>query len=147
MTSDTGIPFESPVGGKLPDQEPPSETKLPESWKEAFGTLVSSRIAIIQAESGEAVSTGVKKAVLVAVIALSALLIWILVLAGAVGAIAAATELMWYHMAFIAAGVHLIIAIIAVFLVKAKSAAPFPMTRAEFEKDKAWLNQLSKKPN
>lgn len=139
MSADTDIPSEAQIPGD-------SERKLPESWKEALACLVSSRIAIIQAESKEAASAGAKKAVLGVVAALCALFTWILILAGAVGAISAATSWQWYHVAFAAAGLHLAFALITVLMLKAKAAPPFPITRAEFEKDREWLNQLNKKP-
>lgn len=139
MSVDTETPSEARIPGD-------SERKLPESWKEALACLVSSRIAIIQAESKEAASTGAKKAVLGVIAAFCALFTWILILAGAVGAISAATPWHWYHVSFAAGGLHLAIALIAVLMVKAKAAPPFPITRAEFEKDREWLNQLNKNP-
>jgi len=140
---------DNPSGAQYPDGrlEPGnSERKLPESWTDALACLVSSRISIIQAESKDAAATGARKAVLVVVAALCVLFTWILVLAGAVGAISSATAWTWYHVAFAAAGLHLLIAVIAVLIVKSKSAPPFPITRAEFEKDREWLNRLNKKP-
>lgn len=139
MSTDTEIPAQAQIPGD-------SERKLPEDWKGAFSCLVSSRIAIIQAESKEAASTGAKKVALVAIAAFCALFTWILVLAGIIGAISASTSLQWYHVAFAAAVLHVVIALVAVLMAKAKAAAPFPITRAEFEKDREWLNQLNKKP-
>jgi uncharacterized membrane protein YqjE len=145
MNSDT----ENPSGAQFPDSrlEPgSSEKKLPESWKDALACLVSSRISIIQAESKDAAALGARKALFVAVAAFCALFTWILILAGAVGAISSATAWIWYHVAFAAAGLHLLIAVFALLAAKSKSAPSFPITRAEFEKDREWLNQLNKKP-
>jgi len=145
MNADTETPSDTQyLDGR---QEPGnSERKLPESWTDALACLVSSRISIIQAESKDAAATGARKAVLVVVAALCVLFTWILVLAGAVGAISSATAWTWYHVAFAAAGLHLAIAVIALLLAKSKSAPSFPITRAEFEKDREWLNRLNKKP-
>jgi len=145
MNADT----ETPSGTQNLDgrQEPGnSERKLPESWTDALACLVSSRISIIQAESKDAAAAGMRKAVFAVVSALCVVSAWILLLAGAVGAVSAATPWAWYHVAFAAAGLHLAIAVIALLLAKGKSAPSFPITRAEFEKDREWLNRLNKKP-
>ncbi len=134
-----------PPGGNT-DTDPSAE-KLPESWKDSLACLVSSRIAIIQAESKDAAAIGAKKAALGITAALCALFTWILLLAGAVGAISSAGSWEWFHVAFAAAGIHFLIGFIAVMIAKAKGAPQFPITRAEFEKDRKWLDQLNKKPS
>lgn len=143
MSAETEIPPETARLGEVPSPGN-SGTKLPENWQEALACLVSSRISIMQAESKDAAATGTKKAVLGAVAAFCALLTWLLLLTGAVGAISAATSWTWYHVAFAAAGLHLVIAVIAILIAKSKSAPSFPITRAEFQKDREWLNQLKK---
>lgn len=146
MSADNEIPPGAlPPGSETENKN--SAEKLPESWKDSMACLVSSRIAIMQAESKDAAAAGVKKAVLAVIAALCALFTWILLLAGAIGAISAATSWTWFHVAFAAAGAHLLIALIAVMIAKAKGAPQFPITRAEFEKDRKWLNQLKNKPN
>lgn len=124
---------------------PDVDTTLPQDWKEALLALVTSRVAIVSLEAKEAATSALGRLVPLLIGTVCLVGFWALLVAGAVGGIAAATDWKWYHVAFAAAGVHFLIAAIALLIAKAKRSAPFPVTRAEFEKDREWLNQLNKK--
>ena len=145
MIPEQGIsPGEKP--GPLHGGSPPAEDG-PEGWKEAILTLISSRLGIIQAESEDAKKIAARKFFLGLLAIFAAFFAWLLLFAGLIGALSAATPLSWYQIALIAAGFHLIVAIIAVIRMRAPSASPFPITRAEFEKDREWIRQLNKNQN
>lgn len=146
MSADSGHPsLNPPEEGELPRG---GESDLPQNWKEAIPCLVASRIAIIKAESGDVVGSVVGKIVLLAVAAFCLVLVWLLVVAGVIGAIAAATSWKWYHVAFAEAGVHALVALVAFLIARSKTTGPaFPITRSEFEKDREWLDQLKKPSN
>jgi uncharacterized membrane protein YqjE len=143
MSNASGQPSLNPAEeGELPVG---SEGGIPQNWKEAIPCLISSRIAIIRTESKDVVGGLISKIVLLGIAAFCLLLVWLLLITGAIGAIAAASTWEWFHVAFAAAGAHALIALIA-FLI-ARSRTPtirFPITRDEFKKDREWLNQLKK---
>lgn len=118
-----------------------------DSWPAALAALASARIAIISAESRNAVGSILSKIVWAAVAALCALFAWITLLAGLIGFVPQITALDWFHVAFILAGIHLLIILIAVILLKKKSPPVFEVTKAEFMKDKQWLSSVNKEPN
>jgi hypothetical protein len=114
------------------------------SWVDALATLVGSRIALFRHESGALARHWARIAARLVLAALAALMVWLLLLAGGVAALAAATGWAWYWLALAAAALHLLA---AWFLLKsARQASPpaFPLTRNEFEKDRAWLTALTK---
>jgi uncharacterized membrane protein YqjE len=135
-------PADNPQIGEFPSTG--VGESLPKNWGEALVGLVASRAAIASLEAKEATAffTGKLVSFLIALVCLVG--VWALTLAGAIGGIAAVTEWEWYHIAFAAAGVHFLIVLVALMIAKAKRPAPFPVTRAEFEKDREWLNQLKK---
>ena len=121
---------------------PGPDQGFPTNWKEAIATLASARMAMIKAESGEAIGTGVKKLALVIIGVVALFFAWCLFMGGVVGAIASSPALSWWQAAFIVGGGHLLVALVAFLVAKSKASDPFPITRAEFEKDREWLNQL-----
>lgn len=146
MSADHGQPsLNPPAAGEFP---PAGETNLPENWVEAISCLISSRVALIQAESKDAVADAIGKIVLLAVAAFSLVLVWLLVVAGVIGAVSEASGWEWFYVTFAVAGVHALVAVIVFLMSRAKTSGPsFPVTRSEFEKDREWLNQLNKKRN
>ncbi len=130
--------------GEFPN---PGETSFPMNWKQALPCLVSSRIAIIQTEAKQAVGGAITKVIAAIFAAICLLVTWILIVAGLVGVIAANTHFKWYDAAFTVAGIHLLFAILLVLFIRSKPKESFPITRAEFEKDREWLNQLKNPSN
>lgn len=121
-------------------QATPSD--IPSNWREAITSLIAARVALIQLEAQEAARHGAKRAVGIAVGALSALFAWILLLAGAIGAVSAATGWAWHWLALGTGGLHALLAIILIFSLKKSSHAAFSLTRAEFQKDREWIENL-----
>lgn len=134
------LPKESPEIGVFPEQTRP----LPQDWRAALACLISSRAAIFKFESKAAAQSGGKKVALLLIAAFALIFTWMLLLVGCIGGIAAVTSLSWYHIAFAAAGLHVLVAIIALLIAQSEATEVFPITRAEFEKDREWLNQLKK---
>lgn len=123
-----------------PQPSPPQASV--EKWPAALVTLISARIAIISAESGEAFSVAARKVLIGLIGAFSIVVCWLLLLVALMGAIPAVSTLLWYHVAFIAAGFHLLLVIIAFLGLKKKSAPIFTITKSEFNKDRQWLTNV-----
>lgn len=140
----SGASGESPLGEPKPgDGRFGSRAEgLPENWKGALVGLVASRVEILSVEAKEAIGSAGGKIALLLTGFFFLLTAWVLLLAGAVGGIASATDWKWYHVAFAAAGIHFLLALIAVLVAKSRKSDSFAVTRAEFEKDREWLNQL-----
>jgi len=115
---------------------------LPAGWSEALGTLLSCRIALIQLESKAAAQQAGKLVALAAFIALATLFAWALLLAGGIAALAAATGWPWHWLALVAGAAHGLAAGIGLYLAKSAARPAFPITRAEFLKDREWLDTL-----
>jgi uncharacterized membrane protein YqjE len=112
---------------------------VPPNWRTALVDLLSSRIALIQLEFQQAAGSGIKRGALFAAAALLALLAWITLVAGTIGAISASAGWPWYWVTLSAGGIHLLIALILILIAKKPGPATFEVTRAEFQKDRAWL--------
>ena len=74
--------------------------------------------------------------------ALAAFFAWALVLAGGIAVLAAATAWPWHWIALVAACLHALAAAICLRYVKVSRLCAFPITRAEFTKDREWLDTL-----
>jgi len=139
--SDTSTPSPAETPGKRPGMEESS----PANWAEALMALIASRIALIQFEARASAKTGVKRVVRIVVAVLCLFFTWILLLGGAIGAIAATTGWPWYWLAIAAAGLHLLLAILLAAAFNKPGAPAFPITRAEFQKDREWIQSIQKK--
>lgn len=119
----------------------------PDNWREALMSLIASRIALIQHEARETARQRALRVVSVIVAAFCLFFTWALLLAGGIAAVSSACEWPWFWLAIGAAALHLLLAFI---LLKASSAKPataaFPLTRAEFQKDREWIENFQKKP-
>jgi uncharacterized membrane protein YqjE len=117
------------------------------NWCEALMTLIASRIALIQLEARETAKQRVRRVVSVIIAVICLFFTWTLLLAGVIAAVSSATDFPWHWLAIGAAALHLLLAL---FLLKGGSAnppaPPFPLTRAEFQKDREWIENLQKKP-
>jgi len=111
-------------------------------WSESLGALVGCRIALIQLESQVAARQAGQLIALIAAAALATIFAWALLLAGAIAAIAAVTGWPWYWLALVAAVLHALAAVIALRRARLAARPAFPITRAEFQKDREWLNTL-----
>jgi hypothetical protein len=72
---------------------------------------------------------------------------WALLLAGGIAAISSATGCPWHWPAIGAAALHFVLALLLLRGGSAHTATPaFPLTRAEFQKDREWIENFQKKP-
>lgn len=114
-------------------------------WLEAIFGLIESRAAIISLEAKDAVGNGLAKLVPLLVCLFCVFAAWALTVAAAIGCLANATDWKWYEITCAMAALHIIMAVVALLIVKKRKPAPFPVTRSEFEKDREWLIQLKKR--
>lgn len=119
-----------------------SDQSLPSNWREALTSLIASRVTLIQLESKDAASDGARRAVLLIVAAGCAFFAWALVLAGIVALLSEAMGRPWYCVAISMGIVHLLLGLLLGYLAKSSSGSAFPITRAEFKKDREWLNNF-----
>jgi len=121
-----------------------ADTELPEDWKAALASLASARLEMIRIEAKPASAAAACRIGLLLGGFFGFLCAWVLVLIASVGAIAASTSWEWYHVAYALAGAHFLIGLILMLIMKAGKKVCFPVTRAEFRKDREWLNRLKK---
>lgn len=127
-----------------PDDPASLDPPPPTHWREALMNLISSRVSLIQLESQEVKRESAKRAAIIVCGLLCAFFGWALVLAGGIALLASATGWPWHVIALAAAALHLAAA--AGFLLAAKRPGPppFPVTRAEFQKDREWIENFQK---
>jgi cytochrome bd-type quinol oxidase subunit 2 len=123
---------------------PDSSSAEPLGWLDSAALLVSSRIELIRLEARASARQSALRVAKIAAAALCLLFTWILLVAGGIGALAAATGWPWHWLAIAAALIHLIAAF-ALVARRHTTEPSFPLTRAEFEKDRQWLETLKKK--
>lgn len=104
--------------------------------------LIASRFALIQLESKEAAHDGAKRAARFAAAALCAVFAWALLLAGGIAFISEQLGWSWSLVAIGTAILHLIAGIIFSRPPKGSGGEAFRVTRAEFQKDRAWIENL-----
>ena len=146
MNPSSDIGPDSPAeaaGTRLPGQMPPA------NWRVALMDLIASRFALIELESKDAAKDGARRAALIAAACGCAVFAWALLLAGGISLIAESCGWPWNLMAIGAAVLHLLAGIILASLAKPSTGASFPVTRAEFHKDREWIQNLhtTKKSN
>jgi threonine/homoserine/homoserine lactone efflux protein len=123
----------------------PADTSLPHNWREALMALIASRVALIRLEAGQSAKSGASRAIRMAAAAFCLLFAWMLLLAGGIAALSACTGWAWHWVALATAALHLVLAWI--LIISCKGAPPaFPATRAEFQKDREWIQNFQQKP-
>jgi hypothetical protein len=130
----------TPAADALARQRVPAP---PPTWREALSALIGARIALLEFESKAAARQAGKCAAKLLGAILATIFAWALGLAGAIAAFAAASAWPWYWIALAAALLHAIAAVICLLLARASTLSPFPITRAEFQKDREWLVTLN----
>ena len=116
----------------------------PVGWREALMGLIASRVALIQLESKDVARDGAKRALLLLAVVGCVFFGWILLLAGAVALLASATGWPWSWVAIGLALTHLLLALILAKIAKPSQKPAFPYTRAEFQKDREWIENFQK---
>ncbi len=125
-----------------PDAPAEPRTEVPVGWSEALLALLSSRLALIQLESKTAARQASQLAALIALAALAIISAWALLLAGGIAALASITAWPWHWLALAAAAAHALAAGICLRRARTASRPAFPITRAEFLKDREWIATL-----
>jgi len=131
-------------GASFPEASAAGHPRPPANWREALMALIATRVALIQLESKDVVRAGIRIAILLAATFVCVLSAWTLFLAGGIALIARATGWHWGWVALAAAALHLLGAIILVRQAKPTGAPAFPVTRAEFQKDREWIENFQK---
>ncbi|MEI8038107.1 MAG: phage holin family protein [Verrucomicrobiota bacterium] len=118
----------------------------PANWSDALLTLVAARLALIELELKQATAAGARRASsLIAGLACLGLA-WALLLAGGIALIAQASGWPWAWVAVAGAALHLLAALGFARAARTPAAPAFPVTRAEFHKDREWIETLQQTP-
>jgi uncharacterized membrane protein YqjE len=108
----------------------------------SIGKLISTKLKILAIESKVATWGILRTVVLISTVVVLLLFTWVPLMAGLIGILVEQTGLTWFYAAFAIAGVHFFPAIILALVAKSTPPALFEHTKAEFQKDRAWLHQL-----
>lgn len=114
------------------------------NWREALMGLIAARCALIQLESKEASEEAARRASLIAAACACTFFAWALILLGGISMISNFTGWHWDAVALALAIVHLLAGIVFAKFAKPSRNAAFPVTRAEFQKDREWIENFSK---
>jgi len=142
----------SPVPPAHPAPPPPyddrrpkaPETKVPQSWQEALLNLVAARFCLIRIEAAEAGAHAAKRVAAAVLAAVLGLFLWALILAGGIGLLAYFADWHWFWITLGVAGLHAVVVFILLMVARKTQPTAFPITRAEFEKDREWIENLKK---
>jgi uncharacterized membrane protein YqjE len=124
----------------------PVGTAVPMDWKSAILDLISSRSAIFRLELADYRRKSARRVALLIVAVLAAASGWLLLLAGAVPLLACTFGISWPVMALIMGGVHVVGVGICLALARPDSGPAFPATLSEFQKDREWIENLTRTP-
>lgn len=141
-TSDTD---RSPAVG-IPNLERDSPAQAPANWREALFALLVSRIALIECESKDAAKHAARRAILLVALVFCIFFMWAMLLAGAIAAISVTSGWPWYWLAIGTGTIHMLAAIVLAKAAQSPAKPAFPVTRAEFKKDREWIENLQKTP-
>lgn len=126
--------------------DPAGSGATPVGWIDAAITLLASRAAIIELEARSSARRATFRLARVIAATICLFFGWLLLVIGGIGALAIATGWKWHWLAISAAALHLIAALALVARLKSSNSDPsFPLTRAEFKKDRQWLENLKAK--
>ena len=110
-------------------------------------SLIASRIELIQLEARETARQRARRVIGLLMAALCLFFTWALLLAGVIAAVSSASDWPWYWLTIGAAALHLLLALLFLSGGSSNPAEPaFPLTRAEFQKDREWIENFQKKP-
>jgi uncharacterized membrane protein YqjE len=141
-TSDTD---RSPAVG-ISNLERDSPAQAPANWREALFALLVSRIALIECESKDAAKHAARRAILLVALVFCIFFMWAMLLAGAIAAISVTSGWPWYWLAIGTGTIHMLAAIVLAKAAQSPAKPAFPVTRAEFKKDREWIENLQKTP-
>lgn len=135
--------------GEAVGREPAARTSPPANWREALMALVAARVALIELESKDVAKGAAKLVFLLLAACVCVVFGWALLLGGGVALVSKTSGWPWDRVAIGAAVVHLVGGCVLALLAKPSAAVSFPVTRAEFTKDREWIEnfQNTKKSN
>ena len=116
----------------------------PPNWREALMDLIASRMALVQLESKDAAGEVVRRLSFVIAALCFAVFAWALLIFGSIALIAKTLHYPWHFVALVAGLLHLIICVVMAFLAKSSGSPAFSVTRAEFQKDREWIENFQK---
>jgi len=129
---------------EIPGMDRHFQTRSPANWREALLALISSRVALIEWESKEAAKNAARRATLLGALVFCVWFMWALLLAGGIAGLAQLSGWPWYWIAIAAGLIHMGAAILLARAAKAPPPPAFPVTRAEFQKDREWIENFQK---
>jgi uncharacterized membrane protein YqjE len=110
-------------------------------------SLIASRVTLIQLESKEAAKGGIRRATFIFAACGCLFFSWALVLAGGVSLVAHLASWPWSYVALGGAAIHLLAGLfLGRLALKSPQGTAFPITRAEFQKDREWIENFQKTP-
>jgi|688.fasta_scaffold140973_3 uncharacterized membrane protein YqjE len=142
MSSSSDIVPAPPEEAAQPESQP--QDPLPANWREALMSLVATRLTLIELEAKDAAKQTARRGSSLAAAVGCIVFAWALLLAGGVSIIAKSADLPWDQVAIGAAVLHLLGGIILARLARPSAATAFPITRAEFQKDREWIENFQK---
>lgn len=127
----------------IPTKPSDGRSQVPLNWREALLVLVSARIGLIEMESKELAGIIKRRVMLLGAALICAVFAWALLLVGGIGCICKTFACAWDEIAIAVGAVHFVV-VMLLFLRVAKSrpGMAFPVTRAEFQKDREWIHHL-----
>jgi uncharacterized membrane protein YqjE len=114
------------------------------NWREALMDLIAARFALFQLESKELSEQAAKRATFIAAACACTFFAWVLILIGGISMLSNFTGWRWDAVALALATIHLLAGIMFAKSAKDSGNAAFPVTRAEFQKDREWIENFSK---
>lgn len=128
--------------------EEPSKTtdsdNAVDDWLSAVTEFTATRLELIQLEARIFGQATARKTALALVLAVASLVAWLCLLAGLVGVLHHFTCWPWWSFALGFGLVHVLIAWRLAAVLKRPNPPAFPITRAEFQKDRLWMQRLKK---
>lgn len=104
--------------------------------------LIASRVSLIQLESKEAAGEGARRIAYLITAVCAVVFAWALLIAGLVAILSEAIGKPWSWVAVGFALLHLLVGLVLAKLAKPSGAPAFPITRAEFQKDREWIENF-----
>ena len=114
------------------------------NWREALMDLIAARFALFQLESKELSEQAAKRATFIAAACACTFFAWVLILIVGISMLSNFTGWRWDAVALALATIHLLAGIMFAKSAKDSGNAAFPVTRAEFQKDREWIENFSK---
>ncbi|MEY3896637.1 MAG: hypothetical protein RLZZ214_2157 [Verrucomicrobiota bacterium] len=106
--------------------------------------LVAARLALIELESKDAAQAAGRRTALIGAACACVFFTWALLLAAGVSLISRTSGWPWDWISIGLATLHLLVGIVLAQSAKSSGNPAFPVTRAEFKKDREWIENFNK---